>query len=138
MKVEFGACPPPFKIERIGEHSAKVSFAENAVEIDGRWEADVYELVTTFTSDIEARIESGYTNWLRHAKDLDYEQTASDVRARRNALLSETDYIMRPDYPASEEYKRAVAEYSNALRDIPEQEGFPYHTDWPVKPERNL
>ena len=33
MKTEFSACPPPFKIERIGEHSAKVSFAENAVEI---------------------------------------------------------------------------------------------------------
>lgn len=80
MKVEFGACPTPYKVERIGEHSAKVSFAENAVEIKtetgSRWEADVYELVTAYTVNIEERIESNYDAWLKHAKDVDYEKSA--------------------------------------------------------------
>lgn len=82
QKIEFSACPPPYKIERIGEHSAKVSFAENAVEIKAetgsRWEADVYELVTAFTPNIETRIESNYDAWIKHAKDLDYEKAAAE------------------------------------------------------------
>jgi len=77
MKTEFGACPPPYKVEKIGEHSAKISFAENAVEIKtetgSRWEADVYDLVTTYTTNIEERIESNYDAWLKHAKDIEPE-----------------------------------------------------------------
>ena len=74
MKAEFGACPPPFKIERIGEHSAKVSFAENAVEIEpGRWRADIYELTTAYTPNIDERIESNYDAWIAHAKDVEPE-----------------------------------------------------------------
>lgn len=74
MKTEFGACPPPYKVERIGEHSAKITFAENAVEIEpGRWNADVYELTTAYTPNIEERIESNYNAWIAHAKDIEPE-----------------------------------------------------------------
>ena len=77
MKAEFGACPAPYKVERIGEHSAKVSFAENAVEINtesgSRWEADVYELTTAYTPNIDERIESNYDAWIAHAKDVELE-----------------------------------------------------------------
>ena len=74
MKVEFGTCPPPYKVERIGEHSAKITFAENAVEIErGRWSADIYELTTAYTTNIDERIESNYDAWLKHAKDIEPE-----------------------------------------------------------------
>ena len=74
MKAEFGACPEPYKVERIGEHSAKITFAENAVEIEpGRWSADVYELTTAYTPNIEERIESNYDAWIAHAKDVELE-----------------------------------------------------------------
>ena len=74
MKVEFDACPAPYKVERIGEHSAKITFAENAIEIDsGRWSADVYELTTAYTTNIEERIESNYDAWIAHAKDVELE-----------------------------------------------------------------
>lgn len=74
MKTEFSACPPPYKIERIGEHSAKITFAENAVEIEpGRWRADIYELTTAYTPNIDERIESNYDAWIAHAKDVELE-----------------------------------------------------------------
>jgi len=99
-KTEFSACPPPFKIERIGANSAKVSFTENAVEIKSesgsKWEADVYELVTAYTVNIEERIESNYDAWMKHAKDVDYEvnaekpQTLEDRLAKVETLVSGT------------------------------------------------
>ena len=77
MKAEFGACPAPYKIERIGERSAKVSFAENAVEIKteigSRWEADVYELTVVYTANLEDRVKSNLPAWFQRAKDVELE-----------------------------------------------------------------
>lgn len=102
MKVEFGACPPPYKVERIGEHSAKVSFAENAVEINtetgSRWEADVYELVMAYTVNIEERIESNYDAWLKHAKDVDYEKNAAEPTLEERLASVEAVVNGTPSY----------------------------------------
>ena len=59
---------------------------------------------------------------------------ATEARAKRNALIAETDYLAMPDYPLDTEKKAAVLAYRQALRDIPEQAGFPRQIDWPVKP----
>jgi hypothetical protein len=59
---------------------------------------------------------------------------AAEARGKRNALIAETDYLVMPDYPLDEERKAAVLAYRQALRDVPEQEGFPRQVDWPVKP----
>ena len=70
MKAEFGACPAPYKVERIGEHSAKISFADNAVEIEpGRWRADIYELTVVYTANLEDRVKSNLPAWFQRAKD---------------------------------------------------------------------
>ena len=82
QKTRFSACPPAFKVERVGEHSAKVTFSENAVEIKAEsgssWEADTYELITSYTVNIVDRIESAYDAWIKHAKDVDYEKNAPE------------------------------------------------------------
>ena len=59
---------------------------------------------------------------------------AAEAREKRNALIAETDYMAMPDYPLDAERKAAVLAYRQALRDIPEQAGFPRQIDWPVKP----
>lgn len=59
----------------------------------------------------------------------------SDVRAQRNALLSETDYLVNNDYPISESDKKLIRKYRQALRDIPQQRGFPKNVVWPEKPK---
>ena len=102
MKTEFSTCPAPYKIERIGEHSAKVSFAENAVEIKtesgSRWEADVYELVTAYTANIEERVRFNYDAWLQHAKDLDYEKNAAEPTLEDRVADIETLVKGTPTY----------------------------------------
>ena len=62
------------------------------------------------------------------------EEYAAEARERRNLLIAETDYLAMPDYPLDEERKAAVLAYRQALRDVPEQAGFPRQIDWPVKP----
>lgn len=63
---------------------------------------------------------------------------AIQIRAKRNSLLSETDYLMMPDYPISEEYRDKIKLYRQQLRDITEQEGFPNNVVFPTLPEENL
>jgi len=59
------------------------------------------------------------------------EQEAEEVRTQRDALLSQSDWTQVPDAPADQ---AAWAEYRQALRDLPEQDGFPTEITWPQIP----
>lgn len=63
------------------------------------------------------------------------EQQEMQVRAARNSLLDLCDWTQLPDAPLTEEQKQAWAEYRQALRDVPEQAGFPDTVIWPFAPE---
>ena len=63
------------------------------------------------------------------------EEVAAQVRAQRDSMIAQTDYLMMSDYPISEENKTLLETYRQALRDIPEQEGFPSNVQWPVAPQ---
>jgi hypothetical protein len=56
---------------------------------------------------------------------------ASIVRAKRNQLLTETDWTQVEDTSAD---KAAYAIYRQALRDITDQDGFPFDINWPELP----
>ena len=56
------------------------------------------------------------------------------LRTQRNTLLAESDYVILPDAPYSEETKTAYRTYRQALRDLPSQAGFPNNVTWPAKP----
>lgn len=57
------------------------------------------------------------------------------ARAIRDGMLQACDYRMMPDYPCSEESRAAWAAYRQALRDVPQQEGFPDRVEWPQAPD---
>lgn len=63
------------------------------------------------------------------------EELAAQVRAQRDALIAATDYLMASDYPLTDEKRTELTTYRQALRDVPEQEGFPTSVVWPEKPE---
>ena len=65
---------------------------------------------------------------------LEKEVLSLDVRLERNKLLSDTDHLIQSDYPISDEKKQEVKVYRQALRDIPQQDGFPDNIVWPDKP----
>jgi len=56
---------------------------------------------------------------------------ATQARAKRNALLTASDYTQLADSPRD---KQAWATYRKALRDITDQGGFPETIVWPVEP----
>lgn len=61
-------------------------------------------------------------------------QIARDARSKRDYLISQTDYLLQPDYPISAEQLEEVKAYRQALRDVPEQDGFPEKIVWPEMP----
>lgn len=58
-------------------------------------------------------------------------EKAAEVRIERNRRLDKTDWTQVADAPVDQ---AAWATYRQALRDIPDQEGFPNTMDWPVEP----
>ena len=58
------------------------------------------------------------------------EEKAGQVRSERNDKLAETDWRFRSDMTPSQ----AWIDYCVALRNVPEQEGFPWAVEWPVAP----
>lgn len=62
------------------------------------------------------------------------EKLTAYALAKRNRLLSESDYYVLPDYQATETGLAEVKVYRQALRDITRQIGFPTEIKWPIKP----
>lgn len=62
------------------------------------------------------------------------DQMAAMARAKRDAMLDETDKFAVLDAPISKECWAELRVYRQALRDIPEQPGFPQSIDWPKLP----
>lgn len=57
---------------------------------------------------------------------------AALARAERNARLSASDWTQLADAPVDRE---VWAAYRQALRDVPQQEGFPMNFVWPEPPQ---
>lgn len=76
------------------------------------------------------------TTWLVRDKtseelNQDYEAKATQVRQERNAKLSACDWTQVLDAPVD---RAAWATYRQALRDLTDQEGFPFNVVWPQEP----
>ena len=66
--------------------------------------------------------------------ELDMAQMAearAEMEKIRQPLLAETDWWAVQDRTMTQ----AEKDYRQALRDIPQQEGFPTNITWPTKPE---
>jgi hypothetical protein len=58
--------------------------------------------------------------------------SGDEVRAERARRLSESDWTQLPDAPPA--LRAAWAAYRQALRDVPQQPGFPVNVTWPSPP----
>ena len=59
---------------------------------------------------------------------------ATAARAQRGKLLAATDWAVLPDSPLDEPSQTAMQAYRQALRDVPQQDGFPGTITWPEMP----
>jgi hypothetical protein len=75
-------------------------------------------------------------NWQVHyyAEPLPEIQASEAIRNTRDQLLTESDWIVAKSYEVQNPVPQDCIDYRQALRDIPEQEGFPYDVVWPAKP----
>ena len=137
QKTNYAVPPNAFEIERIG-NNAVIRFRENITEHENgenTWfEADEYTLEVLFNITLESRVYADYESWLFRAKQADCEKISESARNRRDKSLLKTDWTQVKDVALSEFDMAAYAEYRQALRDIPQQPGFPYTIVWPKMP----
>lgn len=55
------------------------------------------------------------------------EELAASIRAERDRRITATDYLVMPDYPLDTDKLEEIKVYRQALRDLPQQPGFPWN-----------
>lgn len=99
-------------------------------------------------------VKAAKAKWLEAAKSAEYDALAAAIREKRDKLLAETDARMCIDrmglkVPSGTTFSAwlsflsglggvlsgAWASYRQALRDIPNQPGFPYNVEFPTPPK---
>jgi hypothetical protein len=61
-------------------------------------------------------------------------KAVATAKAKRNNLLSDSDWVVIKSLEVGAPAPAEWATYRQALRDVPQQEGFPSTVTWPVKP----
>lgn len=85
-----------------------------------------YQLNVKFLDALQKYVKTGGI-----PRELTELEKAEFVRAKRDAMLRDSDFAVLPDSPVPETKKEAWRIYRQALRDVPEQEGFPDNVVWP-------
>jgi hypothetical protein len=67
-------------------------------------------------------------------QNLPDEQASENVRAHRDRLLAETDWVVVMHTEKGTNIPLEWEVYRQSLRDITNQTGFPHAVDWPTKP----
>lgn len=129
----------PYNIEQIRADNPNTSFPdsftdailqEQKVSVVARsTPPSIDGLVSTIT-EINPVLVDGV--WTQQWKSSQVSQSTAEenVRRRRDLLLGQTDYLALSDQTLSTE----MATYRQALRDVPNQSGFPFDVTWPTKP----
>ena len=66
---------------------------------------------------------------------LQEEQPAKEARAKRDRLLTESDWVTIRATDTGDPVPTEWLDYRQSLRDITEQTGFPDNVEWPQEPE---
>jgi hypothetical protein len=101
--------PPEFN-----EQTESIEIGAPAL-VDGKW-IRAWSVVAAAPEEVERRtiVQAGL------------------IRTERNRLLTATDYSQLPDFSGGSHNHEAITAYRQALREVPQQSGFPWSVDWPV------
>lgn len=161
MKTESSIRPTELEIERHGE-SAEVILRENIEKEERRRDGesetvyvyDEYRMCVPDRDNLQAIVSAARDKWLSAARRAEYDTLAAQIRAKRDRLLLESDASMCIDRMGLEIPEGATfsswlsflrglgrvlsgewAAYRRALRDLPQQPGFPYDVEFPKAPK---
>lgn len=132
---EIEQVPNTYYYDKLYEDHHLGSFTENTkLAYELGWQDNTVAITDTEVSDL-----NGWTYLKGYAPKKSEEQKlnelADKLRFKRNSLLAETDYLLMPDYPISQEYLEKVKEYRQQLRDLTKQENFPQRVVFPNFPK---
>jgi len=140
----------PFDITNNGD-GYSVIFYKNVKElkdIDGMtgneitmWEYDTYTLPVINSSNLYASIESNLDEWLQKAKDYEFDIESAKIRAYRDKLLNDCDtgYCTSDKWEVMSGFQHLEwNNYKQLLRDIPQQQNFPYNVVFPKLPNHDV
>lgn len=157
IKTELTDRPPAFIVSHEGD-KAVIVFYTDVVEKqrdDGEtyFEAVSWTMETPWTDTLATRIGLDTQNWLALAEQQATNAAAAAARAVRDQMLKDSDASMALDrlglsVPSGSTFTAwlsflkglgdvlsgNIARYRQALRDIPQQPGFPFEIDWPEEP----
>jgi len=101
-------------------------------------------IADTYTVNYEASVVKQGDQWVQQwvstaATPEEIEERtddkATELRVERLRLLEQFDWTQLPDVPVD---TAAWATYRQELRDVPQQEGFPWDVNWPTPPVADL
>jgi len=112
------------------------SQASGVEQIDGKWYTK-YVLGPVFvdtpaTEEAPAKTAAEHEAAYKAAKDA---EQAKSVRQSRDDKLKETDWIVIKNLESNANIPGVWEVYRQALRDVPNQSGFPWTITWPVEPQ---
>lgn len=136
----------PYSIGNLRKDNPQVSFPKNpSPELMAQWDVYPVEPVGAPGTDYTQNLTQGQPvfdegwkqTWIvTQATEGEIaertESMADGVRGGRDDLLVKSDWTQVADAPVDQ---AAWATYRQALRDMPQQEGFPQTVVWPTQPE---
>ena len=162
MRTESNIRPEAAKIEVTANGIAEVILRENITEETREgatmYQYDEYRMPVPYRDNLLENVQKTLDAWMTSARNAEYARLAAEVRAKRDALLKESDARMCIDRlglsgPVSrtnpEDWTAFLAGfadmiagdwavYRQALRDVPQQEGFPYSVEFPQPPQETV
>ena len=141
VKITNGI-PEIYTVKKLYKDNPNVSFPAELTDKVLK-ERNIFELVIDERPPVDTNVHhvvpgeyyvGGDAKWHRGWNlVLKAEKTvAADVRESRDEKLSNTDWTQLMDTPAN--VRVPWAQYRQALRDIPQQENFPFTVIWPEEP----
>jgi hypothetical protein len=140
LKLTNGV-PENYSIGKLRRDNPNVSFPKQPSDaLLADWDVYPYTVLPQPAYDslvqrcAAAPLEQVEGRWVQAwtVEQLPLDQAEGNVRSRRDRLLEESDWTQVLDAPVDQ---AAWAAYRQALRDIPQQGGFPYTVTWPTAPE---
>ena len=162
MKCESTTKQPQLLLEPLEHGRVRVTLYANETPVereDGtHYQYDQYTMEVTDRPGLRELIEGALEDWIEACAQTERNEAAAEARAIRDRLLAESDARLALDRLGLElpdkitatslltAFKALIdglrgalsgewAAYRQALRDLPEQPGFPFEIHWPVKPE---
>lgn len=161
MRTESNIRPEAAEIEITANGIAEVILRENITEETREgatmYQYDEYRMPVPYRDNLLENVQKTLDAWMTSARNAEYARLAAEVRAKRDALLAETDKEMCLDrlgltspegstFTAWIGFLKTIAsavfgpmaKYRQALRDVPQQEGFPYSVEFPQPPQETV